>query len=529
MAGKSTEISMIKQLLRLHSQGEGIKSISRTLGISKNTIKGYLRKIALKNLDVSALLNQSDERVEQILSGKESGHEDRFAELEKLFPLISRDLGKTGFTLHYLWCQYKTSHPDGYQYSQFCYHYQKYRESQKAVMHFEHEPGDKLFLDYAGKKLHYFQHGTGEITSCEFFVAVLGYSQYTYAEASLSQRKEDFITSVQNALHYYGGVPSVLVPDNLKSAVDRSCRYDPCLNEDFLAMANHYQCAVMPARSRKPRDKSLAENHIRTLYTRVYAELSALSFFSLKELNQAILDCIEKHNCMIFQGKAYSRKQAFESDERHRLQSLPVQRYEIKKTGLVTVMKNSHVQLREDRHYYSIPYRYIGEKVKLNYTSKDVSIYLKGERIAYHLRERKPYKYTTLKEHLPSHHRFVSEWNPEKFIHWAGGIHPDVKTYVEGILSQQTYPETLYRACVGVLSMDKKAGRERLIKACQMGIQMNTFNYGFISRIINNGTDKLLTNSNITKPISQLPEHENLRGGDYYKKMCNSKKERKHE
>jgi transposase len=518
MAGKPIEINMIKQLLLLLEQGFGVKAISRTLGISKNTVKRYLLQIEQTGRDTLDLVNQSDESLALILSGKALREDDRLKNLESLFPSISSDLEKAGFTLYYLWCRYKTTHPDGYQYSQFCYYYQKYRDSKKAVMHFEHEPGDKLFLDYAGKRLFYIRHGSGEIIECEFFVAVLGYRQYTYAEASASQQKEDFIASVENALSYYGGVPRVLVPDNLKSAVTKSCRYDPCLNEDFREMANHYQCAIMPARSYKPRDKSLVENHIRTLYTRVHAELSAITFFSLEDLNRAISECIEKHNRMLFQGKEYSRKQSFEQVERPRLSALPSERYEIKKTNIVTVMKNAYVQLREDKHYYSIPHRYIGEKVKLRYSSKVVSIYLKNDRIACHLRDRKPYKYTTVKEHLPSHHQFVSEWNPERFIHWAEGIHADVKAYIEGILSQQAYPETLYRSCVGVLSMDKKTGRERLIKACRMGIQMNTFNYGFISRIIRNGADKFLNESNST---SQLPVHENLRGADYYKEMCN--------
>lgn len=529
MAGKPIETNMIKQVLRYHEQGKGIKEISRILGISKNTVKRYLRQTELKGLEVSGLLNENDEALAYILADKDAQSEVKYKELEALFPSISHDLEKTGFTLHYIWCRYKSAHPEGYQYSQFCCHYQKYRESKKAVMHFEHEPGDKLFLDYSGKKLFYVQQGTGEITECEFFVAVLGHSQYTYAEASLSQRKEDFIASVQNALHYYGGVPKVLVPDNLKSAVDKSCRYDPSLNDDFLDMANHYQCAVMPARSRKPRDKALVENHVRTLYTRVHAELSSVTFFRLKDLNQAIHKCIEAHNCMLFQGKDYSRKQVYEEVERPSLQALPCERYEIKKVNMVTVMKNSHVQLREDKHYYSIPFRYIGEKVKLSYTSNDVSVYLKGERIAYHLRERKPYKYTTVVDHLPSHHRFVSEWHPDKFINWASGIHPDVKVYIENMLSQPVYPEKLYRACVGILSMDKKAGRERLVKACQMGIQMNTYNYGFISRVISNGTDKLLAETDSIQKTPQLPAHENLRGEDYYKTMCNQQTEKKDE
>ncbi len=503
MAGISIEISMIKQLLQLHQQGTGIKTIARSLGMSKNTVKKYLH----------------NETVELLLSGKETRNKSNQEELQALFPDISKKLEETGFTLHHLWCKYKATHPGGYQYSQFCYYYQKYRESKNAVMHFEHESGDKLFLDYVGKNPPTSNGGTGEIINCEFFVAVLGHSQYTYGEASASQQKDDFIESVQNALHYFQGVPRVLVPDNLKSAVNKSSKYDPCLNEVFLDMANHYGCAVMPARSRKPRDKSLVENHVRILYTRVYAELSTQTFFSLKDLNAAIHTCIVRHNNLLFQGKEYSRKLAFEETEKEVLKALPQERYEIKKFTLVTVMKNAHIQLREDKHYYSIQFRYIGEKVKLSYTSKEVNIYLKGERIAYHLRDRKKYKYTTVKEHLPSQHQFVSDWNPDKFIHWASGIHPTVKQYIGGVLSQHAYPEILYRACVGILTMTKKVEKERLVKACEMGLQMNTYNYGFIERILRNGTDKLLTAE--TEEKSQLPDHENLRGEDYYKNMCN--------
>jgi transposase len=522
MAGKTMEISMIKQVLRMNEQGTGHKTIARALGISRNTVKGYVHQVEQLGLKVSELLLQSDDALAFILSGKDSNQEAKMQEVEALFPTISSELEKTGFTLYYLWSKYKLAHPEGYQYSQFCFHFQKYRTGINAVMHFEHEAGDKLFLDYAGKKLSYVIYGSGEIVECEVFVAVLGYSQYTYVEASISQRKEDFIASVQNALHYYGGVPKVLVPDNLKSAVDKSCRYDPCVNEDFLGMANHYGCAVLPCRSRKPRDKSLVENHVRIMYTRVYAELSDQQFFTLEELNKAILHCIEIHNGMLFQGKDYSRKQAFEEVEQQALQALPCDRYELKKKDMVTVMQNSYVRLGEDKHYYSVPFRYIGEKVKIEYTSKDVSVFLKGERIACHLRNRKPYKYTTVEDHLPTHHRFVSDWNPEKFINWAAGIHPIVKAYIEGILSQSSYPESLYRGCVGVLSMNKKAGKERLIKACQLGIQMNTYNYGFISRTLSNGTDKLLTESDILKMTSLLPDHENLRGADYYKDICNN-------
>lgn len=520
MAGQSIEIGMLKQLLRLHGQGEGIKTIARILGISKNTVKRYLNQVQEQGLDITVLLSQDSESVEKRLLRTDNQEGEKLKELQALFPDMTERLKDVGVTLHYLWLRYKTTHPEGYGYSQFCHYYQKYRESSKAVMHFEHEAGDKLFLDYAGEKIAYVEPGTGEIIECEFFVSVLGHSQYTYAEASVSQKKEDFIESVQNALHYFGGVPQVLVPDNLKSAVDKSCKYAPGMNDDFLDMANHYGCAVMPARSRKPRDKSLVENHVKTLYTRVYAELSEQTFFSLNDLNDAIWSCLEKHNAMLFRGRDYSRKQVFDETESKALKSLPESRYEIKKYTMVTVMKNSHVQLKEDNHYYSVPYRYIGEKIKLSYTNKEVSVYLRGERIAFHLRDRKLYKYTTVKEHLPSHHQFVADWNPDKFINWAAGIDPVVKTYIEKILSQSAYPEILYRSCVGILSMNKKVGKERLVKACKMGIELHVYNYGFIDKILKSGTDKLLEEE--AKEKNKLPEHKNIRGEEYYKNLCNN-------
>ena len=252
-------------------------------------------------------------------------------------------LKQTGTTLQLLWQRYKDVHKDGYGYSQFCYHYQKYNVTRQAVMHFEHEYGDRLYLDFAGKKVSYVEQGTGEIIECEFFVSVQGGSQETYARACLSQQKADFIECVQEAMFYYGGVPKVLIPDNLKSAVTKASRYDPTLNEDFLSMANHYQCTVMPARSLKPRDKSLVERHVAILYTRVYTRLQGQTFFSLKELNEAIRRCVEDHNVMLFQGKDYSRRTLFLQYEKETLAPLPATRFELKDFVFATVMKNCHV------------------------------------------------------------------------------------------------------------------------------------------------------------------------------------------
>jgi transposase len=290
----------------------------------------------------------------------------------------------------------------------------------------DHKAGDKLYVDFAGDKLSIIDKQTGEIQHVEVFVAILGASQLTYVEAVMSQQKEDFIGACEGAMLYYGGVPAAIVPDNLKSAVTKSSKYEPVLNESFADFAQHYSTTILPARAYKPRDKALVENAVRIMYTRIYTKIRGNNYFTLEELNAAIRIALEEHNSLLLTGRNYSRRQQFEEVERSALAPLPPLRYELRKELFVTVMKNGHVSLNADKHYYSVPYRFIGKKVKLMYSRSIVEIYYHYERIAIHQRLKSPYNYTTDKEHLASAHRFVTDWTPERFLSWAGKIHEDV-------------------------------------------------------------------------------------------------------
>jgi len=381
-------------------------------------------------------------------------------------------------------------------------------------MHFEHCPADKIYIDFTGKKLHWVDRQTGAVNDVEVYVAILGFSQLTYVQAVASQKKADFIGATENALHYFKGVPQVLVPDNLKSAVHKANKYEADLNADFHDFANHYHTTVLPARSLKPRDKALVENAVRIVYSRIYAPIRDKIFYSLKELNVVVADLLEAHNNTPFQKMSQSRRERFEQEEKSKLMPLVQDRYEMKNFRYVTVMKNAHIHLSDDKHYYSIPYRFIGKKVKMVYSTSQVSVYYNKERIAFYKRDIKQFGYTTTKEHLPSAHQFVSDWNPDKFLSWAARIDPKVKQYITRILESKAYPEQAYRSCVGILSQEKKVGKQRLVAAVERGIHYGAYNYKIIDRILKGGLDRLKEDD---EKQTSLPFHENIRGPKSYR------------
>jgi transposase len=484
----------LKQIKLLNDLGIGKKAIARQLGISKNTVKEYLLK------------EQSDTTKEALASS-------RLSDCHSFFPYCKEELGRTGVTRQILWAEYRAKYPEGYGYSQFCEHFARWMEKHHATLHIEQQPGDKMYIDFAGDKLSVVDPSTGEIQEMEVFVSVLGYSGLTYVKACPSQKKEDFLPCITDALEYYGGAPKVLVPDNLKSAVDKAAPYEPEINRDMLDLGNHYNMAIMPARSRKPRDKAWVERMVAIIYNRIFAPLRNRVFTTLPELNEAILELLDVHNNMAFQKRSESRRSLFENDEKQHLQPLAQQCYELKEYQKARVMKNSHVQLHKDRHYYSVPYKYIGQMAKIIYTHSHVSVYCNNERTSYHIRDYKAHKYTTVKEHLPSTHQFVSDWNPDKFTAWAARIDPIVEKYITKVLENKSYPEQTYRSCVGILSFDKKAGRQRLIAACARASEYGSYNYKVIEQIINNKLDRQPKDDG----QGTLPMHENIRGPQYYK------------
>ena len=514
MPNKQIEMRKVKQIFKLYCAGVSKRQISSRLGLSRNTITKYIaffKRYQLTSYEVSAM---TLEELHKLFKSDQKPKSEQLLTLEKYFPYFDKELRKTGVTKQLLWQEYYTKHPDGFKLSQFRYWYNEWTKEVSPVMHFTHKAGDKLFIDYTGKKLTIVDRDTGELQDLEVFVCVLGSSQYTYVEASPSQKKEDFVRSVENALWFYGGVPQALVPDNLRSAVTKSSRYEPKVNETFADFAEHYETAVLPTRAYKPRDKAIVENAVRIIYTRVFAPLRHQTFYNIQEINNAILKLLEIHNKMSFRGREYSRYSLFEEVEKQELKPLPLNRHEIKSYAKGTVHKNSHIYFSKDKHYYSVPYHHIGKRVRIIYSNNLVEIFHKLERLAAHPREKKKYAYTTTKDHMPSHHQFISEWSSEKFITWAAHIGENCKAYIIKILDKKQHPEQSYKSCLGVLHLTKKFGKVRLDNACKRAIDYGAYNYNIIERILKKGWDNL--DEEIEQEID-MPSHDNIRGGHYYK------------
>jgi transposase len=515
MANNPISMSKIRQILRLHSQGRSKLLIAKQTGVSRNTLKKYIREFEQSGLSFGEVNELGDKDLEDLfIKPEEQPIIPKLQTLFNLFPAMDKELKRKGVTRLLLWEEYKLKHPDGYSKSQFKHYFAQWKAQVNPSMHIEHKAGDKLYVDFAGHKLNIIDKQTGEVQPVEVFVAILGASQLTYVEAVMTQQKEDFIAACEGALHYYGGVPSAIVPDNLKSAVIKSSKYEPVLNETFADFADHYSTTILPARAYRPKDKALVEGAVKIIYSRIYAKLRANQYFTLEELNKAILIALEEHNLAMLRGRNYSRRQQFEEVERQTLAPLPPLRYEMKKHLVATVMKNGHVSMSVDKHYYSVPFRFIGKKVKLMYSRSTVEVFYHYERIAIHPRTKSPYNYTTEKDHMASAHQFVSDWTPERFLSWATGIHEDVHLYILKILDRKQHPEQAYKSCVGILSFAKKVGNERLIKACQRALGYGIYNYKTIQTILEKGMDKL--DETEENKQMEMPLHENIRGEEYY-------------
>jgi transposase len=515
MANKTISMSKLRQIIRLKEQGISNRKLASLLGVHRETVRNYTNQMEELGLSYQELLEQEDLLLENLFVKHKTPAKDavRLSQMLDYYPTMEKELGRVGVDKWNLWLEYKEKNNDGYAYSHFCREYNRWHLNKQVSAHFEHKAGDKIYVDYTGSKLHIVDRKTGEIQPVDVLVVLLGYSQYTYVEASISQKKGDFIASVENALHYFGGVPSAIVTDNLKSAVTKSCKYEPKVNETFESFALHYNTVILPTRAYKPKDKALVEGAVKIVYKRIFAPLRDRVFFTLSELNQAIKEELEKHNALLFKGKDHSRKQLYLEVEKQTLHPLASSRYELQNYNWQTVHKNSHVYLSEDKHYYSVPYKHISQKVKVVYTRSSIEIYANHERIAAHKREIGFYKYTTEPMHMPSTHRFVSEWNPERFISWAKDIGEPTKIIIEKILETKSHPEQSYKACLGVLSFAKKVGKERLNNACDRAMYYQSYGYQIIKNILTKGLDK--------EPIQleipcEIPNHDNIRGEVYY-------------
>lgn len=518
MAGKPKPMSQIKQLIRLFQASTGRKAKARDLGLSKHTVKAYIGKLQGLKVDLGRLLSLDDPVLEtRFHAGNPAYKDTRYEQLKPLLGDFIKELDKTGVTRHLLWEEYKELVPNSYSYSQFCHHLMQYTLASRPSMVLAHKPGEKLYIDFAGKKLSYTDPETGEVIYCEVFVACLPYSDYGFAMAVPSQRIEDFIYALGCCLHDLGGAPQVLVPDNLKSAIVKASHYEPDVNRALEDFANHYQCTVIPARAGKPKDKALVENQVKLIYNRVYARLRNRQFFSLGSLNEAIAEMVRLHNQTRMQQKPYSREESFVADEKHLLKALPEQTYEIKYYRELKVAKNNHVFLAQDKHYYSVPYQHTGMKVKVIYTRSLVRIYAKGKQVALHKRNYRPGVYSTDPSHLCSQHRHYLERSPDYYKNKARAYDACLGKLFEQIFTQDKYPEQLYRSCDGLLQLARNTSKEQLRQACEVALAYQNYSYTFMRNLLTNK----VTLPTRQQPPKPLPEHGNKRGKSYFQTILN--------
>ncbi|MCJ7548234.1 MAG: IS21 family transposase [Anaerolineae bacterium] len=513
----------IRSLIRLKSTTEmSDRQIARALQIARPLVSKYWTALQAGGLDVGQIEKMSDSDLLAALEGGfrgpqvEEKEDSRHGRLREKFPHFVVELKRTGVTLQCLWQEYLAENPDGYRYSQFCYHFQRWRESSDVRMHIEHKAGEKVFVDYAGQKLALTDAKTGEVRPVEVFVAILGASELTYVEASRSQGTEDWVLSNDRALRFFGGVVQALIPDNLKSGVSRVDPYEPGINPTFDDFAEHYGVVIMPARVRKARDKALVENGVRLIYQRIYAPLRDRKFFSLAELNEAIRDLLEQHNNRRFSRLPYSRRELFERVERGALGRLPAESYRLKTTRWATVGVNYHVELPADRHYYSVPhYLYSSDpktKVLMVYDERVVALYYDHVRIVQYQRDRTPNGYTTLPQHMPEHHRWYAKWSPARLLNWARSIGPETEQIIEKVLESRKYPPQAFKSCMGILALAKEHGHGRLNRACRRALSFGLYSLSGIRNIL----DRRLEEESSPELDLQLGEHENLRGSAYY-------------
>jgi len=510
---KIREILRLKEELSLSHRG-----ISASTGVSRSTVSDYVGRAERAGLTWAAAKELSDAEVEARLFQQVGRNEpQKRAPID--LPWVHKELRRPGVTLQLLWTEYQAgvaSGPAGYrpyQYSQFCDLYKEYRSKLSPSMRHVHVAGEKAFIDYSGKKPRLLDPATGDETEAELFVMVLGASNYTYAEATRSQKVEDFVGATVRGLAYYGAAPAILVPDQLKSAVTKSDWCEPELNATYAEMAQHYGVAVVPARPGKPRDKAKVEACVQVAQRWIVACLRNRRFFSLEELNAAIGELLEVLNTRPFQKLEGCRRSAFESIDRPAMKPLPPQPYELGRWKQ-DVGVNIDYHVAYDDRYYSVPCELINEKVDLRVTERVVEVWRGGVRVTSHERSYGPKGTAVTKpEHRPRSHREFGEWPPERLVTWAQKTGPSTAEVTRAILSRGPHPESGRRACLALLRMADRFGGERLEAACTRAIQIKNPTRKSVEAILKSGLDKVAVPSEAeANPIS----HENIRGGDYF-------------
>jgi transposase len=514
MANRRLSVRKIKEVLRLSYRGElSARQVAHSLNISRSAVKEYQERAKKAGLAWPLPDTLSEQELEQKLFPPPLTVETPAKPLPD-FDYIYQELKthkKFNLTLDLLWREYKEQHPEGYQYSQFCDLYRRYRGKLDYSMRQDHRGGEKLFVDY-GEGLNLVDPQTGEPITSQLFVAVWGASNYSFAEASLTQQLPDWIGSHVRAFEYFGCLPKIVVPDCLRSAVSRACRYEPDLNPTYAEMASHYGICVLPARPAHPKDKAKVETGVLIAKRWILAVLRHRTFYSLAELNGQIHELLERLNSRALRKLNKSRQELFELFDRPGAPGLPEKPYEYAEWKLATVSIDYHIEI--DQHNYSVPFRLLREKVEVRLTAHTVEAFQKGQRVAAHVRSFIAHGHSTLKEHMPPAHQNYLEWTPSRIVSWAQKTGPATAALVQRIIDSRTHPEQAYRSCLGILRLEKHYSAQRLENACLRALNFSALSFKALRNILENGLDRLEENPDGSKPA--LPDHENIRGSGYY-------------
>jgi len=516
--GKQKRMDQVRVIIETYQQTKSIKATARRLKVARNTVRSYLQRAQSCNEDLREVLKKSDSELMEIFYLPDKKDDtDRERVFNSKIKYWIAELPRTGVTKYLLWEEYKLEHPSGYGYSQFCERLKREIGRRDLTIKLNHNPGECMQVDYAGKKMSWVDVSSGEVHECEILVIVLPHSQHTFAIAVKSQKVHDFIHGLNEGLLYFGKLPKVFLSDNLKSYVTKADRYDPEFNELCVQLAAHYQIDLIAARVKKPKDKASVESAVNIVYNRIYGPLRNEIYHSMEELNAGIRAQLIKHNNKRYQKKMGTRQEIFEQVELPVMRDLPSDLFEVKRITRSKVRRDYHVFIWEEKNYYSVPFQYVGKDTTVIYTSHTVEVYLGTQRIAIHdrLSSRNAYQHQSKGDHMPKSH---SEWkqargfNSAYFLRRAEQIGPSMVWAIGQVLLSRIYEVQSYNSCHGIFALSKKYSEERLEKACARCMKVGKASLSMLRRILLHNLDQ--EEDQLT--LFSLPKHDNVRGPKAY-------------
>lgn len=503
----------IREVLRLKwESGLGDRAVAEACSVSRSTVSKYVRRAHTAGLSWPLPEGMDDEALEGKLfpSASAPSCSTRFV---PDWAEVHKELRRKNVTLHLLWEEYKQVHPDGLQYSQFCSHYRTFRDVVDLPMRQRHQAGEKMFVDYCGQTLDFTDPSSGQTRQAQIFVAVMGASNHTYVEACFSQRLPEWVMAHVHAFSFFGGVPELVVPDNLKAGVAAPHRYEPEINKAYEEMAAYYGCVVVPARVRKPKDKAKVEKGVQDVERRILAPLRHRCFFTLHDINRAIDELLKRYNETPFQKMPGSRRSLFEQLEKAALRPLPAQAYEYAHWQKARVNIDYHAAV--EGHFYSVPYQLVKQEIEVRITTTMVECFHKNKRVASHLRSPHKGQFSTIAEHMPEKHQQYAQWTPQRLVQWARKTGPAAAAVIEQIMGSRPHPQQGFRSCLGIMRLGKEYGDARLEAACERALAFKSVNYKSLESILKRNLDnKPLPTKKTEKPPKQ---HDNIRGPEYYR------------